>query len=435
MNSRNEIAKPWLDSYPAGIDDQVNLDSYPSVAAALEASCERFADRCAFVHMGVETSYAQVERASRDFAAFLQNELKLEQGRRLAIMMPNCLQYVIALVGAIRAGLVVVNVNPLYTARELEHQLADSEAGAILVMENFAATLEKVRDAVPVETVITTQLGDLFPAPKRLLVNTVVKHVKKMVPKWNIPGAIGFLDALKRGAGGNFSAPTLTHEDLIFLQYTGGTTGPAKGAMLSHGNLVANLAQCHAWFQHYVDEQSGEVVVTALPMYHIFALMVNVLTFFTLGGKHLLITNPRDLPGFVKALSKQPFTAITGVNTLFNGLLNTPGFDKLDFSSLKFAMGGGMAVQQAVAERWKEVTGVPIIEGYGLSETSPVATSNRLDLKEFNHSIGLPVPGTEVAIRDDDDNDLPVGEPGELCVRGPQVMQGYWKKPEDNAKS
>jgi long-chain acyl-CoA synthetase len=346
--------------------------------------------------------------------------------------MPNCLQYVAALFGALRAGLVVVNVNPLYTARELEHQLSDSGAETIVIMENFAATLEKVYDSVPVRRVITTRLGDLLGGVKGPLVNFVVKRVKKMVPAWSLPDTVGFPQALARG--GDFRAPELSHEDLAFLQYTGGTTGPAKGAMLTHGNLVANLQQCHAWFEPTM-ESEDEVIITALPMYHVFALTVNTLIFFTLGGKNVLITNPRDMPGFVKELGKHPFSAITGVNTLFNGLLNTPGFEALDFSGLKLAMGGGMAVQKPVAEHWKRVTGVPIVEGYGLSETSPVATCNPLDLENFNHSIGLPVPGTEIVIRDDDNNDLPPGEPGELCVRGPQVMQGYWNKPEANAEA
>ncbi len=425
----------WLDHYPAGIGFDVDTDRYPSLAAALEDSCDRFADRTAFSSMDTTLGYADVQRLSRDFAAYLQSELGMGKGDRIAIMMPNCLQYVVALFGAIRAGLVVVNVNPLYTARELEHQLADSGAQAIVVMENFASTLEKVIDTVPTKTVITTQLGDMLGFPKGLITNAVVKHVKKMVPKWNLPGATDFNQALKRGAAADFDPPEITQEDLVFLQYTGGTTGPAKGAMLSHGNLVANLQQCHAWFQHYVNTDTEEVIITALPMYHVFALTVNTLIFFTLGGKNVLITNPRDMPGFVKELGKQPFTAITGVNTLFNGLLNTPGFEALDFSTLKFAMGGGMAVQKPVAERWKQVTGVPIVEGYGLSETSPVATCNRLDLEEFNHSIGLPIPGTDVVIRDDDNNDVPMGESGELCIKGPQVMQGYWNKPEANEEA
>lgn len=423
------MGKVWLDNYPRGVNPEVDTKAYSSLAEALEQSCERFGDRIAFSSMGTEWTYADVERESRAFAGYLQNGLGLSKGDRIAIMMPNCLQYVAALFGALRAGLVVVNVNPLYTARELEHQLTDSGAETIVIMENFAATLEKVYDSVPVKRVVTTGLGDLLGGIKGPLVNFAVKRVKKMVPAWSLPDTVNFRTALARG--GDFQPADLSHDDLAFLQYTGGTTGPAKGAMLSHGNLVANLQQCHAWFEPTMEDED-EVIVTALPMYHVFALTVNTLIFFTLGGKNVLITNPRDMPGFVKELGKHRFSAITGVNTLFNGLLNTPGFADLDFSELKLSMGGGMAVQKPVAERWKEVTGVPIVEGYGLSETSPVATCNPLDLVEFNHSIGMPVPGTEVVIRDDDNNDVPPGEPGELCIRGPQVMQGYWNKPEAN---
>lgn len=426
--------KVWLKNYPQGMSDEVAINAYESLGHALEDRCKRYSDRIAFAHMDTTLSYADVEQKSRDFASFLQNDLGLEKGRRLAIMMPNCLQYVIALFGALRAGLVVVNVNPLYTARELEHQLSDSGAETIVVMENFAATLEKIYDSVPISTVITTQLGDMLSGLKGPITNFVVKRVKKMVPAWDIPDNIDFRNALASGAKHEFRAPKLNHKDLAFLQYTGGTTGPAKGAMLSHGNLVANVQQCHVWFGQNIEDED-EVIITALPMYHVFALTVNTLIFFTLGGKNVLITNPRDMPGFVKELGKHKFTAITGVNTLFNGLLNTDGFADLDFSTLKFAMGGGMAVQKPVAERWKSVTSVPIVEGYGLSETSPVASCNRLDLDDFNHSIGLPLPATEIAIRDDDNNEVAQGEAGELCIRGPQVMQGYWNKPEANEEA
>ena len=428
------MEKIWLKHYPEGVKDNIDTSAFSSLADVLEKSCEKYSDRNAFVHMDTTLSYAEVEAKSRDFASFLQNDLGLEKGRRLAIMMPNCLQYVIALFGALRAGLVVVNVNPLYTARELEHQLTDSGAETIIVMENFAATLEKIYDTVPITTVITTQLGDLLSGLKGPITNFVVKRVKKMVPPWDLPDNIDFRSALASGGKQAFSPVELNHDDLAFLQYTGGTTGPAKGAMLSHGNLVANVLQCHMWFGQHIEDE-GEIIITALPMYHVFALTVNTLIFFTLGGKNVLITNPRDMPGFVKELGKHKFSAITGVNTLFNGLLNTDGFKELDFSSLKFAMGGGMAVQKPVAQRWKQTTGVPIVEGYGLSETSPVATCNRLDIHEFNHSIGYPVSATEVAIRDDDNNDVAQGEAGELCVRGPQVMQGYWNKPEANKEA
>ncbi|WP_353222411.1 AMP-binding protein, partial [Salinisphaera sp. C84B14] len=329
---------------------------------------------------------------------------------------------------------VVVNINPLYPARELEHQLKDAEVRPLVVMENFAATLEKIYDGVPVETVITTQLGDMLSPIKRALTNFVVKRVKKMVPDWNLPGATDFNTALSAGQSQQFEPVELGGDDLAFLQYTGGTTGPAKGAMLSHANVVANVLQCQEWFKPEMSDD-GELIITALPMYHIFALTVNTLVYFSVGGQNVLITNPRDMPGFVKTLKQYPFTAITGVNTLYNGLLNTEGFADLDFSTLKFSMSGGMATQEPVAQRWAQVTGKPIIEGYGLSETSPVVTCNPLDISEFNHSIGLPLPSTEVDIRDDDGRSLDVGEPGELCVRGPQVMAGYWRKDDVNAEA
>lgn len=425
----------WLEHYPEGIPATIDTQAYASIAHALEASFAQYGDRPAFASMGMEYDYARVAQVSRDFAGYLQTGLGLAKGCRIAIMMPNCLQYVAALFGALRAGLVVVNVNPTYTARELEHQLSDAGVETIVIMENFIATLQKVRDSVPIKTIITTQLGDALGFPKRPLTNFAVKYVKKLVPKWDLADTITFRSALQHGRSAAFQPPSLGHDDLAFLQYTGGTTGPAKGAMLTHGNLVANILQCRAWFRNHMDASQGEVIITALPMYHVFALTVNTLIFFTLGGKNVLITNPRDMPGFVKELGKHRFTAISGVNTLFNGLLNTPGFETLDFSSLKFTMGGGMAVQKPVAERWKNVTGVPIIEGYGLSETSPVATVNRLDITEFNHSIGMPIPNTDIAIRDDDNQDLPHGEAGELCIRGPQVMPGYWNRPEADRES
>lgn len=424
----------WLKHYPEGVAPEIKLDSYQSLPDALAQSCQKYADRIAFAHMENQWTFTEVEAKARDFAAFIQNELQLQKGQRLAIMMPNCLQYVVALFGALRAGLVVINVNPLYTARELEHQLSDSGAEAIVVMENFAATLEKIHDSVPVKSIIITQLGDMLSGIKGPMTNFVLKRVKKAIPDWELPNTTQFRTAMTKGAKLEFTAVDIGHDDLAFLQYTGGTTGPAKGAMLSHGNLIANLLQVHAWFGPEMSNHE-EVIITALPMYHVFALTVNTLIFFTLGGKNVLISNPRDMPAFVKTLTRHRFTAITGVNTLFNGLLNTPGFSELDFSSLKLANGGGMAVQKPIAERWKKVTGVPIVEGYGLSETSPVASCNRLDIKEFNHSIGLPLPSTDFVIRDDDNNDVKPGEPGELCIRGPQVMSGYWEKPEANAES
>ncbi len=426
--------KNWLEHYPIGVRHTIDTASYDSVIAIIDQACREHASRPAFSCMDTTLTYADVDRYSRAFAAYLQNSLGMQAGERIAIMMPNCLQYPIALFAALRAGLVVVNINPLYTARELEHQLSDADVRTLIVMENFAATLEKIYDSVPVETVITTQLGDMLSLPKRLLTNFVVKKVKKMVPAWNLPGAIEFPAALSKGASLDFTPARPGPDDLAFLQYTGGTTGPAKGAMLSHANIVANLLQCQEWFKPEMSED-GEVIITALPMYHIFALTVNTLVYFSVGGHNVLVTNPRDMPGFVKILSKYPFSAVTGVNTLYNGLLNTPGFADLDFTTLKFSMAGGMATQQAVAERWFSLTGKPIIEGYGLSETAPVVSCNALNVKSFNHSIGMPLPSTDVAIRDDDGRDLAVGESGELCVRGPQVMAGYWRKDDVNAEA
>ncbi|MES1929633.1 AMP-dependent synthetase and ligase [Salinisphaera dokdonensis CL-ES53] len=428
------MEKNWFENYPIGVRNTIDTEAFGSVAAIIEHSCRQYADRNAFSNMGATLTYAGIDKESTAFAAYLQQTLGMRKGERIAIMMPNCLQYATALFGALRAGLIVVNINPLYTARELEHQLNDAEVKTLIVMENFAATLEKIYDSVPVETVITTQLGDMLSPIKRALTNFVVKRVKKMVPNWSLPGATDFPSALAAGHRQTFEPVDITRDDLAFLQYTGGTTGPAKGAMLSHGNVVANVLQCQEWFKPEMSSE-GELIITALPMYHIFALTVNTLVYFSVGGHNVLITNPRDMPGFVKTLSQYPFSAITGVNTLYNGLLNTEGFSDLDFSTLKFSMSGGMATQQPVAERWAEVTGKPIIEGYGLSETAPVATCNALNVKSFNHSIGMPMPSTDIDIRDDDGNAQPIGEPGELCVRGPQVMQGYWRKDEVNAEA
>lgn len=428
------MEKNWFDNYPIGVKQDIDTNAFDSLAHIIEHSCQQHTDRAAFSNMGYTLTFKEMEAKSRAFAAYLQQTLGMRRGERIAIMMPNCLQYATALFGALRAGLVVVNINPLYTARELEHQLKDADVRTLVVMENFAATLEKIYDNVPVETVITTQLGDMLAPIKRVLTNFVVKRVKKMVPSWELPGAIDFNTALSTGESQQFDHVELNGEDLAFLQYTGGTTGPAKGAMLSHANVVANVLQCQEWFKPEMSDE-GELIITALPMYHIFALTVNTLVYFSVGGHNVLITNPRDMPGFVKTLSQYPFSAITGVNTLYNGLLNTDGFAELDFSTLKFSMSGGMATQEPVAERWARVTGKPIIEGYGLSETSPVVSCNPLNIEQFNHSIGLPLPSTEVDIRDDDGRSLSLGEPGELCVRGPQVMSGYWRKDDVNAEA
>ena len=426
------MEKIWLKEYPPGMPAEIDLSEFASLKDILEKSCRQFAELPAYSNMGVTLRYRDIDRLSRDFGAYLQG-LGLSKGDRVAIMLPNTLQYPVALFGALRAGLTVANVNPLYTPRELEHQLVDSGAAAIVIIENFAHTLQKVLDKTAVKTVITTQLGDLFPIPKRWLVNAVVKYVKKMVPAWNIPSAVPFRRALSEGAARTLMDVPLGHGDLAFLQYTGGTTGVAKGAMLTHGNLVANLQQASAWLSA-ISKPTEETVITALPLYHIFSLTANCLTFMKLGGHNILITNPRDMTGFVKELGKVKFTAVTGVNTLFNGLLHTPGFDRLDFSTLKITMGGGMAVQRAVAENWRKVTGKPLVEAYGLTETSPAACVNPLDLSDHNGSIGLPIPSTELSIRDDEDRELGIGEKGELCIRGPQVMQGYWNRPEETAK-
>ncbi|MBX6421602.1 MAG: AMP-binding protein [Nevskia sp.] len=423
----------WLKEYMPGVPADIDPQRHASLAEVIERSCDKYRDRPAYENLGVTLSYDDVDRLSQDFASYLQNVLGLNKGDRVALMMPNLLQYPIAVFGILRAGLVVVNVNPLYTPRELEHQLKDSGARAIVVVENFAATLEQVIDRVPLETVITTQIGDLAPFPKSLLTNLVIKRVKKMVPPWNIPGTVPFRTALARGKAQPYHRVSLTHEAPAFLQYTGGTTGLSKGAELTHGNLVANLLQMHAWMSPRLSE-GEDVIATALPLYHIFALTVNCLLFLYVGGKNVLITNPRDLPGFVKELARQKFTVLTGVNTLFNGLLHTPGFDRLDFSALKFCVGGGTAVQQAVAEKWRQVTGKPLTEGYGLTECSPAVCFAPLDKPDWTGNIGVPLPSTWVSLRDDDNREVPLGQPGELCVKGPQVMRGYWQKPEENAK-
>jgi len=428
------VEKIWLKEYPVGVPPEIDLNEFASLKDILEKSCQRFADLPAYSNMGVTLRYRDIDRLSRDFGAWLQAR-GLGKGDRVAIMMPNALQYPVALFGVLRAGLTVVNVNPLYTPRELEHQLIDSGATAIVIIENFAHTLQEVLAKTPVKTVITTELGDLFPFFKRLLVNFVVKHVKKMVPAWSIPAAIPFRQVLSMGARKTLSDVPLNHDDLAFLQYTGGTTGVSKGAMLTHGNMVANLQQASAWLKPF-SKPAEETIITALPLYHIFSLTANCLTFMKVGAHNILITNPRDMPGFVKELSKIKFTVITGVNTLFNGLLHTPGFDRLDFSALKISLGGGMAVQRAVAERWKQLTGTPLIEAYGLTETSPAACINPLTLPEYNGSIGLPLPSTELSIRDDENQERGIGldEIGEICLRGPQVMRGYWQQPEETAK-
>ena len=426
--------KIWLNRYPKGVGADIDTESTDTLVNIIEDGCRDFRDKVAFSNMDCDLTYGELEKLSRDFAAYLQNDLGFAKGDRVAIMMPNLLQYPIALFGILRAGMVAVNVNPLYTARELEHQLSDAGARAIVIVENFAATLEQVRDKVALEAVITTQIGDCLPTIKRTLVNFVVKRVKRMVPSFSLPGAVTFNDTLKKGASAQFKPADVKPDDIAFLQYTGGTTGLAKGATLLHRNMVANIAQAGQWLDPWT-ERGQEVIITPLPLYHVFALTANCLVFLQQGGKNILITNPRDIPALAKEFEKHQPTAFTGVNTLFNALVNDENFAKLDFSRLKLTLGGGAAVQRAVAEKWKKITGIPLIEAYGLTETSPAACINPLDLDDYNGSIGLPIPSTEVVIRDDDGNDLPTGEPGELCIRGPQVMHGYWNKPEENEKT
>ena len=427
------MEKIWLKSYPPGVPAEIDVNEFRSLGDLFDRSVKRFADKTAYVCMGKAITYAELDAASARFGAFLQRDLGLPKGTRVALMMPNVLQYPIAMFGALRAGYTIVNVNPLYTARELEHQLKDSGAEAIVILENFAHTLEQVRAQVPIRHVIVTSLGELLGFPKGAIVNFVVRRVRKLVPPWTLDGHLSFGDALARGAAHALQPVEVGHEDAAFLQYTGGTTGVAKGAVLTHRNIVANLQQAHAWISPVVTE-GREIIITALPLYHIFSLTANCLTFIKIGATNVLIPNPRDIPGFIKELAKHRFTVITGVNTLFNALLNNPEFAKLDFSSLRVALGGCMAVQQAVAEKWKQITGVALVEAYGLTETSPAVTINPLDLKAFNHSIGLPISSTEVSIRDDDGIEQAIGQRGELCVRGPQVTPGYWNRPEETRR-
>lgn len=425
--------KIWLQSYPSGIPAHIDANEFASIGDLFTRSVKQFGERTAYINMGKALTYADVDRLSAAFAGFLQGVLKLPKGARVALMMPNVLQYPIAMFGALRVGYTVVNVNPLYTARELEHQLRDSGADTVVVVENFASTLQEVMAKVEIRNVIVTSLGEMLGFPKSLLVDFVVRRIKKLVPNWKIPGYIDFSTALSQGAAVPVESVAVTHDDIAYLQYTGGTTGVAKGAVLTHRNIIANLQQAHAWIKPFLSDE--ELIITALPLYHIFSLTANCLTFFKIGATNVLITNPRDIPGFVKELGKYRFTAITGVNTLFNALLNNPDFARLDFSRLHISLGGGMAVQQAVAERWRQITGKQLIEAYGLTETSPAVTINPLDLPAFNHSIGLPVPSTDISIRGNDGSEVLPGQPGELCVRGPQVMREYWNRPDDTASA
>ena len=425
--------RPWYANYPEGVAQEVNVEEYSSVTEFINECLKMYGSNVAYTNLGKEMTFSEVDKASRNFAAYLQS-LGLKKGDRIAIQMPNCLQYPVVLFGAIRAGLIVVNTNPLYTAREMAHQFHDSGAKAVVVLANFADKVEEILSETHINHVIVTELGDLVGGLKGAIVNFVVKYIRKMVPKYNIPRAIKFKAALSKGASSTFTPVESTLADVGFLQYTGGTTGVSKGATLTHGNIIANMQMLFEWMKVSGVHESKETVVTALPLYHIFAFTINCLTMLKIGARNVLITNPRDLPAFVKDMSKEKVSVITGVNTLFNALLNNEEFRQLDFSDLKIAMGGGMAVQKAVNERWKELTGQPIIEGYGLSETSPVLTANPLDGSDQIGTIGMPVPGTDVGIFDEEGKRLGVGERGEICAKGPQVMQGYWERPDETAK-
>jgi len=433
MEDMEHRHRPWLRSYPPGVPVEIKPDQYPSLQDLLERSMAHNTVRPAYTSMNRTISYADLDRLSGHFAAWLQQVAGLARGDRIAILLPNLLQYPVALVAAFRAGLTVVNTNPLYTPRELQHQLHDSGARAIVILENFAHTLQSVLEDTAIETVIVTGAGDLLGFPKSVVANFVLRHVRRQVPEWSLPGAVRFSEALSQGRYENRQPVELTQEDIAFLQYTGGTTGVAKGAVLTHRNLVANVLQLESWFAPLLRDAEASTIVGALPLYHIFAL-TQTLFFLEIGGHNLLIANPRDFPAFVAELRKHQFTFFSGVNTLFNALLHAPGFAELDFSHLRVSLGGGMAVQRAVAERWKEVTGNTLTEAWGLTETSPGATVNRLDEPGFTGSIGLPLPSTDISIRDDDGNALAIGQSGEICVAGPQVMREYWNRPDETEK-
>jgi long-chain acyl-CoA synthetase len=424
---------PWFKFYPSEVDTEIDVTAYSSVVNLFEESVQKFGNAVAYECMGKTISFNDVDTLSKKFASYLQNNLKMKKGDRVAIQMPNCLQYPIVLFGTLRAGMVVVNANPLYTPREMKHQFQDAGADAIVILANFASNLEKIRHELDAKHVIITELGDMLGGLKGTIVNFVVKHIKKMVPAYHLPRAISWKKMMGDADTSSFKREEMTLGDTAFLQYTGGTTGVSKGAELTHGNIVANMQQISAWMKPKLKE-SEEVVITALPLYHIFALTVNCLAMMKIGAHNVLITNPRDMPGFIKELSKHKFTVFTGVNTLFNGLLNQEAFVKLDFNALKVAVGGGMAVQKATAEKWEKVTGTPLAEGYGLTETSPVAVCNPIDGTERIGTIGIPIPNTDVKVIDDDGKELPTGEKGELCIKGPQVMKGYWNRPEETEK-
>ena len=428
------MEKLWLNSYEQGVNAEIDITQYSSISDVFRQSVEKFAHQPAFQNMGKTLTYAEVGKLAENFASYLQNVLKLPRGERVAIMLPNLLQYPIALFGILQAGLVAVNTNPLYTPRELEHQLKDSGATTIIVLENFANTLELVLPRTQIKHVIVASVGEMFGFFKGTLMNFVLRKIKKMVPEYRISGAIPFQTTLKEGAAHTFRPVTLTREDTALLQYTGGTTGVAKGAVLSHGNICANMLQAKEWIKNQLRE-GKETVIAALPLYHIFALTVNLMIFTNAGSKIILITNPRDMKGFIGELKKERISVFIGVNTLFNGMVNQPDFATVDFSNLRLTLGGGMATQKAVAEKWKKITGTPIVEAYGLTEASPGVCCNPLNIEAYSGGIGLPVPSTEVELRDADGKGVGIGQPGELWVRGPQVMKGYWNRPEETAKT
>jgi long-chain acyl-CoA synthetase len=427
------VDRNWLKQYPPGVPADIDPDSYASLRDIFEEACVTHRHAPAFSNMGATLSYAQLDELSRAFAAWLQQKSGLGAGDRVALMMPNILQYPIALFGVLRAGMVVVNTNPLYTARELEHQLKDSGAKAIVIVENFAHVLQQVLPHTDLKKVLVTRIGDLLGMPRGFIVNFVLKFVRKQIPAWSMPGTITFKSALGGGLGLKLAPVALGPQDIAFLQYTGGTTGVAKAAILTHRNMVANVLQASAWVNPSLKANEAVTVITALPLYHIFALTTNCLAFLSLGARNVLITNPRDFKAFVAELRKYKFNFISGVNTLFNALLHTPGFETVDFSALRVTFAGGMALQAVVAARWKEVTGCIVTQGWGLTETSPIATANPIGV-DFNGSIGLPVPSTDVSIRDDAGKELPVNSAGEICVFGPQVMSGYWNRPDETDK-
>ena len=423
--------KIWLKSYAEDVPAEIPTPEFKSLRDMIEFSFNEFPDRPAYTNMGTTLSYRDLDRLSMKFACYLQKSLGLVRGERVALMLPNILQYPVALIGLFRAGLVAVNVNPLYTPRELKHQLTDSGAKCIIILENFADTLEEVIEATKIEHVITTQIGDLLTWPKSTITNFVLKRIRKSVPPFSLPGSVRLRSALKSGATHHLDHVELGYADIAFLQYTGGTTGVSKGAMLSHRNMVFNVHQSRAWQADIYAGLERIIAITALPLYHIFSLQSNCLSVMYQGGENILITNPRDLPAFVKEMSRHKFSYVSGVNTLFAGLLNTPGFADLDFSNLRLTIGGGMAVQEAISRKWQEVTGHIIVQAYGLTETSPAAISNPLDLEQFTGSIGVPISSTEAQIVDDDGNEMTLGEIGEICIRGPQVMEGYWHNPAE----